>query len=228
VLGDCTAVGYTAKRLWSLTANPEAVDVQAVGVPPFPGQRLPRVLALLLPRRERETRKEIVEVVGDATVPQGEGRKLIVHLVNDQTPNWGGEFAKQLRARHPQAQVMFKEWAQDVPTNLALGNVHLGDLSSELSVATMIAQRGYRPSVKPRIRYAALHECLEQVSSIARAGQFSTHMPRIGTGGARGRWDVVAELVDESLVRRGVDVTVYTPTGKPIPRREETLLSLLN
>jgi hypothetical protein len=52
-------------------------------------------------------------------------------------------------------------------------------------------------------------------------------MPRIGTGGAGGRWDIVAELIDEALVRRGVDVTVYTPRGKAIPRREETLLSLL-
>jgi Zn-dependent peptidase ImmA (M78 family) len=228
VLGDCTAVGYTAKREWSLTAKREAVDAQAVGVAPFPGQRLPRVLALLLPRLERQRRREIIEVVGDATVPQGEGRKLIVHLVNDQTPNWGGEFAKHLRARYPRAQAMFKEWAQEAPENLALGQVHVGKLSDELSVATMVAQRGYRPSVKPRIRYSALGECLERVAAIARDQQFSTHMPRIGTGGARGRWDVVAELIDESLVRRGIDVTIYTPTGKPIPQREETLLSLLN
>lgn len=227
VLGDCTAVGYTAKRSWSLTAKPEPVEVQCVGVPPFPGQRLPRVLALLLPRASGERPREIVEVVGDATAPQGEGPKLIVHLVNDQTPNWGGEFAKHLRARYPRAQQMFKEWVEELPDNLSLGNVQFGVLSDELSVATMVAQRGYRPSVKPRIRYAALRECLETVSTRARDDGFSTHMPRIGTGGAGGQWDIVAELIDEALVRRGVDVTVYTPRGKPIPRREETLLSLL-
>lgn len=40
-------------------------------------------------------------------------------------------------------------------------------------------------------------------------------MPRIGTGLARGRWQIVRELVEESLTRCGTDVTVYDPPNRP-------------
>jgi O-acetyl-ADP-ribose deacetylase (regulator of RNase III) len=227
VLGDCTAVGFTAKRREPLHSGGDAIEVQCVGVAPFPGQRLTRVLGLLLPVGVRAPRRSIVEVVGDATVPHGDGDKLIVHLVNDQTSNWGGEFAKSLKGRLPRAQEAFREWVHEDPSNLALGKVHFVRLAEDLSVATMVAQRGYRPSVRPRIRYAALRECLQHVSDCARDKTLSVHMPRIGTGMAGGKWDVIAELIEDTLVTVGVAVTLYTPRGKPIPRRQESLLSLL-
>ncbi|MDX6438988.1 MAG: hypothetical protein QOF45_1571 [Gaiellaceae bacterium] len=227
VLGDCTAVGYTAKRDWSLTQHTAPIGAQCVGAPPFPGQRLPRVLGLLLPHIAGERRPGITEVVGDATVPQGEGAKLIVHLVNDQTPNWGGEFAKSLRRRYPETQASFRDWAREDPAHLTLGRVHVVAISADLAVATMIAQRGYRPSARPRIRYEALRQCLEGVADVALESGATTHMPRIGTGGAGGQWEVIAELIDDALIARGVSVTLYTPRGKPIPQRQETLLTLL-
>ena len=51
VLSDCTAVGFTTKRAerWPHVGD---VRVEAVGVAPYPGQLLPRVLALLIPESQ--------------------------------------------------------------------------------------------------------------------------------------------------------------------------------
>ena len=39
------------------------------------------------------------EVTGNALEPRGPGERLIVHIVNDRTPNWGGGGS---RASHSQ------------------------------------------------------------------------------------------------------------------------------
>ena len=81
----------------------------------------------------------------------------------------------------------------------------------------MIAQQGYGGSTSPRIRYSALDSALEQLAAIALEKGASVHMPRIGTGQARGSWELIQELIDERLVRRGIPVTVYTlPESVPV------------
>ena len=167
----------------------------------------------------------IVELVGDATQPRGEGSRLVVHLVNDKTPNWGGPFARALKARWPEAQSAFREWARE-GDRLQLGQVHSVQVEPGIAVATMVAQKGYGPSVKPRIRYAALRGCLGQVTEIARQRNASVHMPRIGTGQAGGEWTIIHELIDEALVHEGIDVTVYTLPGTPFTTAGESQLAL--
>ena len=83
-------------------------------------------------------------------------------------------------------------------------------------VASMVAQHGYGDSSKPRIRYAALRECLTTLASVAEANQASVHMPRIGTGFAGGNWRVIEDLITEMLVSRGIKVTVYD-----LPKKRE-------
>ena len=77
----------------------------------------------------------------------------------------------------------------------------------------MIAQKGYGPSANPRIRYAALRHCLGVVAEEAENRGAAVHMPRIGAGEAGGDWAIVRELIDDTLVRAGIDVTVYTLPG---------------
>ena len=56
------------------------------------------------------SRRSIQLVTGDATQPGGPGPSLIVHVVNDKTPNWGGAFARALRDEYPVAQEQFRAW----------------------------------------------------------------------------------------------------------------------
>ena len=90
----------------------------------------------------------------------------------------------------------------------------------------MVAQRGYGPSPRPRIRYAALRACLEQLAEAAARRNATVHMPRIGSGQARGHWGIIRELIDEALVWKGIEVTVYElPSSEP-PRELQGVLGL--
>jgi hypothetical protein len=90
----------------------------------------------------------------------------------------------------------------------------------------MIAQKGYGPSAGPRIRYAALQEALIQVAQIALQRGARLHMPRIGAGQAGGDWTIIREMIDETLVRSGLDVTVYTLPGSSVPEPRQARLAL--
>ncbi len=217
VLSECTAVGFTAKDREDWSDRLRDLLVQAVGTPPFPGQRFPRVLGLLQPHGVRSVPDiEPTVVHGDATKPHGSGARVIVHLVNDKTPNWGGEFARALRREYPEAQDDFRVWAQTHHGGLRLGDAHITDVGSGLYVATIVGQHGYGPSARPRIRYAAVRDALLTVAHFAKDQGAAIHMPRLGAGQAGGRWLVIREIIEETLTRNGTPVKVYVPPGKPI------------
>ena len=227
LLRSCTAVGYTETGVEHWSEDQGELEVQCVGVAPYPGHRYPRVVGLLSPRVEGSSHERAIHYVdGDATQPRGEGRRLIAHVVNDRTPNWGGAFARALKNRLPAAQTAFQEWVATDRSRLRLGRSHVADLAADISVTTMVAQRGYGPAAKPRIAYAALRTCLREVADAAAERGASVHMPRIGVGMAGGDWGIVSELIDDALVSRGLDVTVYSLPGAEFETGEQEVLQL--
>ena len=68
----------------------------------------------------------------------------------------------------------------------------------------MVAQHGYGPSKRPRIRYSALEWCLNRLAHVASAKGASVHMPYVGTGEAGGSWEIVQDLVRLTLVEMKV------------------------
>lgn len=210
VMSECTAVGYTAKGSEKWNESLPELKVECVGIPPFPGRRFPRVVGILTPQAGGEPEELILHhVFGDALEPRGEGPKLIAHVVNDKTPNWGGGFALEIRKRWKFVQDDFREWAMSDSRNLSLGKVHVTHISDNLGIVHMVAQSGYGKSTRPRIRYSALHESLERLAEVAAQSGASVHMPRIGTGNAGGNWQLIREMVDEAVTRHGVRVVIY-------------------
>lgn len=151
---------------------------------------------------------------------------MIAHIVNDKTPNWGAGFARQVRTKWKSVQDDFRRWASERERNLALGNTHITEVSKGLSIVHMVAQHGYGPSVKPRIRYAALRKCLDQLADLALKQGATVHMPRIGSGQARGHWGIIRELIDDALIRERIEVTVYDLPGAEPPKEVQGLLGL--
>lgn len=210
VMGECTAVGYTAvgTETWE---GCEETSVQAVGIPPYPGQRLPRVGAVARPLAEINLEPPITYLTGDATRPRGSGPRIIAHVTNDQARAWGGRgFAMALKRAQPQAADAYRAWTIANVDNLRLGNVHLVEMADGISVASLVAQEGFGGSGPPRLRYSALAECLAKLAVAAERSTASVHMPRIGIGQAGGVWHLVADLIEDKLSRSGVKVTVYT------------------
>ncbi len=209
-LAECTAVGFTSKTREKWSKSLPRFALECVGIPAYPGSLYPRVIGVLRPTRGGSKEPPgLTEIRGDATQPRGPGHKIIAHIVNDKTPRWGAGFSLALRNRWPAVQDDFIRWADEQGTNLALGNTHVTQTSKEFRVFHMIAQHGYGPSTKPRIRYTALKDCLDQLANHALGWHAAVHMPRIGTGYAGGQWNIVRELIDDTLVRQGVGVTVY-------------------
>jgi Zn-dependent peptidase ImmA (M78 family)/O-acetyl-ADP-ribose deacetylase (regulator of RNase III) len=213
VLAECSAIGYSAERAEKWREDLD-VDVQCIGIPPYRGASNPRVIGILHPKGKIAKGRSIRYLIGDATEPRGNGLRIIAHVVNDKTANWGRGFALAVARKWPEAAVEFGKWAAMSKEHLLIGRSHLFEISQDLAIFSMIAQRGYGESVNPRIRYNALRECLLQLAEEVSKHHASVHMPRIGTGYAGGNWPLIKELIEEHLIRRGIEVTVYDLPGR--------------
>jgi O-acetyl-ADP-ribose deacetylase (regulator of RNase III) len=228
VLGRCTAVGYADDRQEAWNTLDGDLHVQAVGIPPYPGDRFPRIVGLLTPGAAVETHgADIRYVRGDATKPHADGPALIAHVVNDKAARWGGYgFAKALGRRYQEARASYAESAGN-PQVRSLGAVQIDEAGPGLWIASMVAQAGYGEAVRPRLRLPALRGCLERLGHEALDRGADVHMPLIGTGQGGMRWATVRDIVLEEVCGRGVNVVVYVLPDSPMPSEEPRQASLL-
>jgi hypothetical protein len=218
VVSQCGAIGFTAKGDESWPGLSVGLHVECVGIPPYPGQRIPRVVGVVWPDDSGTwASNRVVHLRGSAIEPRGQGPRLLIHVVNDRTPRWGGGFALEVGRKWPSVQRDFIEWVSEERRRLQLGSVRGSEASHDLWVVSMIAQRGYGPSAKPRIRYHALETALGQVSELAKELGASVHGPRLGAGQAGGSWPIVEGLLEEMLCAQGVPVTIYSLPNAPEP-----------
>lgn len=140
-------------------------------------------------------------VTGDATQPIGNGKKIIVHICNDEG-KWGKGFVLALSKKWTQPEANYRAL-----TNYTLGNVQYVQVEEDIIVANMIAQKGIGfKNGKPPISYGALRICLTHVNNVAYKSNATIHMPRIGTGLAGGDWNTIEKIIKEVM---SVDVIVY-------------------
>ena len=218
VLRRCTAVGFSedGDERW----DEEQLLVQAVGVPPYPGQRFPRVVGLVQPAEAVPARHGLRYVRGDAVEPRVEGPTILAHVVNNQARRWGGHgLASELGRRFPRAHEDYQAWAAE-PRNQRLGVVGITTVDERLAIANLVAQAGYGESRAPRLRLKALRDALEALAGAALGRNAAVHMPLIGTGQGGMAWAPVRDLVLEELCDRGVEVVVYILPGAPMPEDE--------
>jgi O-acetyl-ADP-ribose deacetylase (regulator of RNase III) len=218
-LGECVAVGQTARGIETIDGT--RLRVQAVGVSPYPGNSLPRVLALVEPDAPvSDNPSGLGYRSGDISdVPVGDGPLVIAHVVNDSARVWGRRgVAAALASHFPTAARAFQSWAVAAPSNLALGNVHTVEVEvarRPVTIASMVAQRGYGPGVSTRLDYQALQAALARVAKVAQTRGAEVHLPRIGAGQAGGRWDVIAQTIEHTLAEAGLAVVIYTLPQRP-------------
>jgi Zn-dependent peptidase ImmA (M78 family)/O-acetyl-ADP-ribose deacetylase (regulator of RNase III) len=217
VLHRCTAVGFAddAAEEWA----GQHLHVQAVGVPPYPGDSFPRLVGLLAPTDGVDRRETGLRYVrGDASEPRAAGPAIVAHVVNDRARSWGGRgFAASLMQRFPDARDEYGEWAS--AGNARRGAVHVAKVAEQVWIASLVAQSGYgdAPAERPRLRLSALRQALESLAFTAQRLGADVHMPAIGTGQGGARWPNVRDLVLEELADRHVPVTVYVLPDAPMP-----------
>ncbi|ARZ72230.1 Appr-1-p processing protein [Streptomyces albireticuli] len=155
---------------------------------------------------------KIEYVHGDATRPQGTGRKIIAHVCND-VGGWGAGFVLALSQRWPEPEASYRRWYRERATSgFALGQVRLVEVEDDLWVANIVGQHGIRTRAgggTAPVRYEAIGTALDALGARAAVLGASVHMPRIGCGLAGGHWDSVEPLVTRHLTRRGIPTAVY-------------------
>ncbi len=153
---------------------------------------------------------EIHYLKGDATVPQTSGPKIVAHICNDQG-GWGKGFVLAVSKRWTSPESEYRAWHRNRARNdFALGAIQVIQVASFVHVANMIGQHGMGSgSQGPPIRYEAVGECLQKLAVAAKELGASVHMPRIGTGLAGGKWELIEPLIQEKLIAEGVKVYVY-------------------
>ena len=155
---------------------------------------------------------KIKYVTGDATSPVGDGKKLIIHVCNI-VGAWGAGFVLALS----------RKWKQPEKAYLAmkiyiLGEYGLVRVEEDITICNLIGQESTRgrnrTAALPPVRYVAIEKALKTVAhdyALAKEANldFSIHMPRIGSGLAGGNWKVIETIIEETLCKAGVSVTVY-------------------
>jgi O-acetyl-ADP-ribose deacetylase (regulator of RNase III) len=224
IVSQCTAIGFTAKGEESWGSDKGGIRIESIGIPAFPGSAYPRVAGILMPISLGSADLHgITYLKGDVLDLRGTGPKILLHVVNDATPNWGGRgVAVAIRSRWPQVQEHIRNWVASSRANLKLGRVHFFEIDRSLTIASVVAQHGYGESATPRIRYSAIESALRQVAQVAAERAASIHMPRIGTGYGGGVWLVIQEIVSNTLSSVGFPVTVYDLPNTP-PKAQPAL-----
>lgn len=171
-------------------------------------------------------------VVGDATLPQGSGPRIIAHVCND-VGVWGAGFVLALSHRCFHPQWWYEDWSKtqdSLPDELNHHPFKLGEVqftpyycptateNSPIYVCNMIAQRGVRDGEGGiPLQYEDLSKCLKELCWRAFAVQATVHMPRIGCGLAGGDWQKVERLIKKNLSAANMPVTIYDIPSQPWP-----------
>lgn len=153
-------------------------------------------------------------VIGDATSPIGEGRKIIIHCCNN-IGGWGSGFVVALSNKWERPESDYRGWFSSgyddySDERFALGSVQYVYIQDGLIVCNMIGQQGIGWSNgRAPIRYGAIGMCLEKVAQYAKIHNCSIHAPRFGAGLAGGNWMLIEQMIQAIVLPYGVDVTIY-------------------
>jgi len=153
--------------------------------------------------------KDIHYIKGDATKPQTNGNKIIVHICND-IGGWGKGFVMAVSKRWPAPEKKYREWYK-AKDNFELGEVQFVQVEEDVWVANMIGQHKINKDEKGNapIRYDAVAAALKKVAGFAAQNNASVHMPRIGCGLAGGKWEEIEPIITGALSQNDIEVTVY-------------------
>jgi hypothetical protein len=154
---------------------------------------------------------EIKYVIGDATEPVSlhseKENKFIIHIVND-CGVFGAGFVVPLGQKYPRAKEDYLRHGEYFGYQLGK-NIY--SFCDEVCIVHMIAQKGLRSYNNPvPLDYDALTDCLSNLfRRIARFSfdKISIHGPRFGCGLAGGKWEMIEEIIQETL--NEVNVVIY-------------------
>lgn len=166
-------------------------------------------------------------VIGDATQPELIPNKInmICHCCNT-IGAWGAGFVVSLGNKYPIAKLKYQttiDEAKKTRKNL-LGTVAYVKVTEtpDLIVAHLFGQSSiYQKSDgTPPVDYNAIVCGFNNIICDLNGKGCAIHMPRIGCGLAGGDWSKIEDIINQTLIKAGIDVIVYNlPDNKPVTYR---------
>lgn len=130
----------------------------------------------------------------------------------------GAGFAKQVKARHPEAFRVYKQWERE--HGLALGSVSFAQVGPKLWIANVVTQeRIYGAKGERLADLDAIEAGFALVGQKARELGLRVEMPLVGCGLAGGEWVDVRPRILAGL-GSGVEsrLWVYEPAARHVAR----------
>jgi O-acetyl-ADP-ribose deacetylase (regulator of RNase III) len=154
--------------------------------------------------------KNIKYITGDATLPIGDGNKIIVHICND-IGGWGKGFVVAISNRWKLPEEKYRAWYKDRTTNnFELGATQIIQVTDDIFVGNMIGQVGIKKqNNQSPIRYEAVEKSMQLIVKFAKENNASVHMPRIGCGLAGGKWEEIETILERTLLKNEIETIVY-------------------
>lgn len=137
----------------------------------------------------------ITYVKGDATKPNTEGKKYIVHCCNN-VGLWGKGFVLAISKKWKEPEARFRR-----EKNPKLGEVQFVKVEDDITVINLFGQNGVKNKNNPKpVDYFAIQEGFflinKQLEMLQDSGiKVSVHMPRIGCGLAGGEWSEIEKIL---------------------------------
>ena len=225
---ECLSPGWTSfrKECW-IEMNKEAYNVYSIGLSPIRNSNEKRIGIFLVPEYyNEEPQDKIHTVYGDASLPRGEGVKIIGQIVNTYA-GLGAGFGKAMKKRYPITQKNLETWKQE-KSDFKLGESSFFQVDKDLYVLQMLAQKGLFPTKNNPLplNYIALKECLNSLASKALELNATVHLPLIGAGQAKGSWEIIEGILYDELVLKGIHVTIYILPGSKVLNTRKSALTI--
>lgn len=226
VAHSCKVPGWSNHALENWPSfNGEERIIHAIGLSSFMHNREGRVGIIIVQNDgdniQSEQIPDIKYINRDATDPYGDGKKVILQVVNTAAATGAG-FGKAMATRWPQSKKKLNEWKKKGEFNL--GTTQLVELTPDLWVFQLLVQSGYKNNSKPSLNYKHLSTALAEVREWCLNNNASVHTPRIGSGFGGGKWSTIESIIKDQLTSNGISVTVYDLPGsrnKKIPEQKD-------
>lgn len=150
-------------------------------------------------------------IIGDILTPNTtEGHGVIVcHQVNCKGV-MGAGLARQIKERHPDVFSLYRDKCQQIAAGIGgLGDVQLCSVLADAGymVANVFGQDGYGRDGR-YTDYVALRKAFQYIAT--GFPSYTIRIPHLmGCGLGGGDWQVVSEIVEETLVSAGVNVEIW-------------------
>lgn len=135
---------------------------------------------------------------------------IIGHQVNCRGV-MGGGLAKQIRDKYPHVYSLYKGECKRGDRDILMGSNLVIDIDGGKYVANLFGQDGYGRG-KQQTEYWALRKALKKLENFASKNNYTVALPYgLGCGLAGGDWDVVYQMIEETI--KEVDVVLYKYNG---------------